>query len=181
MKMNDAGSLGVVLEAQIALPVENDDDRDRVWTAIRAIAKMLPNSPIRPGAASKYSPEVQATLDSISNGVRTAARNYFKAGMHNLLRMHGKSGGGLYADADEFGDAEAKKVVNDLKRRMRENIWDGTIPGLETQTFPVAEVNEEEWIVADSTPEAPLADNAIGVPVSRAKAEPYGMFFGFIP
>ena len=38
MKMNDAGSLGVVLEAQIALPVENDDDRDRVWTAIRAIA-----------------------------------------------------------------------------------------------------------------------------------------------
>lgn len=30
--------------------------------------------------------------------------------------------------------------------------------------------------MADSTPGAPLADNAIGVPVSRAKAEPYGMF-----
>lgn len=144
MKMNDAGSLGVVLEAQIALPVENDDDRDRVWTAIRAIAKMLPNSPIRPGAASKLSPEVQATLDSISNGVRTAARSYFNAGMGNLLRMHGKSGGGLYADADEFAEAEAKKIVNDLKRRMRENIWDGTIEGLSTQTFPVLEVNEEE-------------------------------------
>ena len=144
MKMNDAGSLGVVLEAQIALPVENDDDRDRVWTAIRAIAKMLPNSPIRPGAASKLSPEVQATLDSISNGVRTAARSYFNAGMSTLLRMHGKSGGGLYANADEFAEAEAKKIVNDLKRRMRENIWDGTIEGLSTQTFPVPEVDEEE-------------------------------------
>ena len=31
--------------------------------------------------------------------------------------------------------------------------------------------------MADSTPEAPLADNAIGVPVSRAKTEPYGMDF----
>ncbi len=144
MKVNDAGSLAVVLEAQMALPVENDDDRERVWTAIRAIAKMLPNSPIRPGRLPNLAPEVQATLDSIANGVRTAAKNYFKAGMGTLLRMHGKSGGGLYADADEFAESEAKKIVNDLKKRLRENIWDGTFEGLSNQNFPVPEVDEED-------------------------------------
>ena len=158
MDENDAGAMTSVVEQMLILPHEDDNDRDRIWAGIRSVLGMLPNSPIKRGRGSSLPDEVQAVLDNVANGVKTAARAYFNAGdgtMSVLLKKHGKSGGGLYADADEYADAQATAIVASLKTRFKENIWDGTPDGLMNQTFPVQEVNEEEW--SPHSPVAPFA------------------------
>lgn len=145
MNENDAGAMAPVLEAQMALPAETEQDRDRLWQAIRAIAAMLPNSPIKKGRGSSLPVEVQTLIDAISHEYGVEMGLAWNAGDNRyLMRKHGKSGGGLFANQDEVLETHAAKMASDLKRRFNDGIWDGTREGLHSQTFPVQEVNEEE-------------------------------------
>ena len=143
---NDAGAMGQVIRVNLEAgnEAQNDDDRNRFWEAVRALCKVLPNSPIKKGRGSTLPNEVQAVLDSISDEVAQAASDFFAIGdMNMLLLKHGKSGGGLFT-ADEYSAYMSQTVVNSLKKRYKEQIWDGSRQGLLTQAFPVEEVDEEE-------------------------------------
>ena len=146
LKENDAGAMGQVIQVNIEAgnAAQTDEDRNRFWEAVRALCKTLPNSPIKKGRGSTLPNEVQAVLDSISDEVAQAASDFFAIGdMNMLLLKHGKSGGGLFT-ADEYSAYMSQTVVNSLKKRYKEQIWDGSRQGLLTQAFPVEEVDEEE-------------------------------------
>lgn len=146
LKENDAGAMGQVIQVNIEAGnnAQTDEDRNRFWEAVRALCKTLPNSPIKKGRGSTLPNEVQAVLDSISDEVAQAASDFFAIGdMNMLLLKHGKSGGGLFT-ADEYSAYMSQTVVNSLKKRYKEQIWDGSRQGLLTQAFPVEEVDEEE-------------------------------------
>ena len=145
MDENDAGAMGVVVQEMLHLPHESDSDRDRIWAGIRSIVGMLPNSPIKRGRGSSLSPEQEAVLSGIQNDITAGLLNLFNSPLMSvLLRKHGKSGGDLWANAEEYAEHESARIVGDLKKRLKDGIWDGTREGLNTQTFPEAEVSEEE-------------------------------------
>ena len=145
---NDVGAMNDVIKVNLEAgnSATTDDDRNRFWEAVRAICKTLPNSPISHGRGSTLDPKIQAVLDSISDEVAQAASDFFAIGnMGLILQKHGKSGGGLFTQ-EEYAEYMAKQAVSNLKTRLKGDnpIWDGTRQGLETQTFPVQEAEEEE-------------------------------------
>lgn len=145
MNENDAGEMGAILEAQMRLPANDDQERERIWSAIRAIAGMLPNSPIKKGRGSSLPLEVQTLIDAISHEYGVEMGVAWNAGDNRyLMRKHGKSGGGLFANQDEVLESHKAKMASELKKRFNDGIWDGTREGLYSQNFPVQEVNEEE-------------------------------------
>ena len=146
LKENDAGAINdlIIQTLEAGKVASSDEERDRFWEAVRAICKTLPNSPIKKGRGSQLPPEIQAVLDSISDEVSQAASDFFASGnISMLLTKHGKSGGGLFSDADEYSAYMASTIVNSLKRRLKDNVWDGTRTGLATQNFGT-EAEEEE-------------------------------------
>ena len=144
MNENDAGAMHDVVLGMLSLPADTDAERDRVWAGIRSILGILPNSPIKRGRGSSLPDEVESVIDALSLAHGEAMADAWNSGdNHLLMRKHGKSGGGLFESADEVRDTYASKMVNDLKRRYREKIWDGTRAGLNSQSFPVTEDNKE--------------------------------------
>ena len=142
---NDAGAMGQVIRVNLEAgnEAQNDDDRNRFWEAVRALCKVLPNSPIKKGRGSTLPNEVQAVLDSISDEVAQAASDFFAIGdMNMLLLKHGKSGGGLFT-ADEYSAYMSSTIVGSLKKRLKNGIWDGSRDGLNAQTFNLEDEEEE--------------------------------------
>ena len=142
---NDIGAMGTVIRVNLEAgdSATTDEDRDRFWEAIRALCKTLPNSPIQKGRGSTLPIEVQTVLDTLSDEVAQAASDFFAIGnLSNLLQKHGKSGGGLFIE-DEYPKYMVQSIMSHMRRRYKDGIWDGTLEGLNSQTFPQPEVVEE--------------------------------------
>jgi len=152
MEHNDAGSMAVVLTAQndlLKANVGNPTEADQIWAAIRAIAKMLPNSFIRPGRAPSLNPEIQAAVDSVAHRVETAYAGFYEANwdlLSAIVLPHGKTGG-HYANAQDAASYMNDRTVRILKAALKEGRWNGQADGgmpVELVAPPMPEVAEEE-------------------------------------
>jgi len=152
MDHNDAGSMKPVMEAQNALlkaNVGNPTEAENIWAAIRAIAKLLPNTFIRPGRAPGLNPELQASVDSVAHRVETAYAEFYDAHWELLSAIvlpHGKTGG-HYANAQDAASYMNDRTVRILKTAMKDGRWEGkSEDGMPTELVapPMPEVAQEE-------------------------------------
>tara|TARA_R100001510_G_C7651314_1_gene208970 strand:- start:2328 stop:2852 length:525 start_codon:yes stop_codon:yes gene_type:complete len=152
MEQNDAGAMANVLVAQNELlkaNVANPTEADQIWAAIRAIAKMLPNTFIRPGRASALSPEIQAAVDSVAHRVETAYAEFYEANwdlLSAIVLPHGKTGG-HYLTAQDAAEYMNGRTTRILKEAMKEGRWKGEASeGLPVNLDapPMPEVAQEE-------------------------------------
>ena len=152
MEQNDAGTLAVVLTAQNELlkaNVANPTEADQIWAAIRAIAKMLPNTFIRPGRQGSLSPEKQAAVDSVAHAVETAYAEFYEVNwdlLSAIVLPHGKTGG-HYANAQDAASYMNGRTTRILKEAMKDGRWMGEanegMP-VNLDAPPMPEVAQEE-------------------------------------
>ena len=143
MQENDAGALGVVIDGMVKLSPETNEEREANWVALRALGKNLPNTFVKRGRASAMPAEVEVAIDAISTAHGASMADMWLQGDNRyLLRKHGKSGGGLYADHEEYASETAAKIANQLRTRYKAGIWDGTMNGLPSQNFDQSEESE---------------------------------------
>lgn len=154
MEQNDAGSMSEVLKLQndlLAANVANPTEAERLWTAIRAIGAMLPNTFVKRGRGSTLSPEIQAAVDSVANAVETAFASFYEANwtlLSGIVLPHGKTGGS-YATAQDAAKNDGARASRILKTALKENRWDGSAEdgmplNLTPPMAPETEGDEEE-------------------------------------
>lgn len=149
---NDVGNFAPIVLGTVEM-VDNTqpDDRTPLIESLRSIFKTIdPNKvsgAFRTGKASSLPASVISVLGGIMSDVRANLQNLFNAPhMEYLLTPHGKSKdmGNLFVNDEQYAEYEAKRIESRLTRWYREKIWDGTLEGLQTLSFPSMEVEEEE-------------------------------------
>ena len=149
---NDVGAFNVIVMGTVeAIDKTQPDDRTPLIESLRSIFKTIdPNKvsgAFRTGKASSLPASVISVLGGIMSDVRANLQDLFNAPhMSQLLTPHGKSKdmGHLFVNDEQYAEYEAKRIENRLTRWYREKIWNGTLEGLSTLSFPSMEVEEEE-------------------------------------
>ena len=144
---NDAGAMSDVISAQIvaARAAQKDEERDKLWLAIRSVASVLANPPSFSRRPTALTTSQQAVLDNQITSATEAAIAYFKV-VGNLLTQRG---GGLYENAQAFALSQTNIMTSHMTKRAQTDngsggkIWDGTVKGLKNQTFPAPVETEE--------------------------------------
>ena len=136
-----------------AIDKTQPDDRTPLIESLRSIFKTIdPNKvsgAFRTGKASSLPASVISVLGGIMSDVRANLQDMFNAPhMEYLLTPHGKSKdmGHLFVNDEQYAEYEAKRIESRLTRWYREQIWNGTLEGLDPSalSFPSMEVEEEE-------------------------------------
>lgn len=157
LKNNDAGEMGQILQMQVSLLDQNranTEEAERLWTAIRAIGAMLPNTFVKRGRGSTLSPEIQAAVDSVVNMVETAYAAFFEANawlLDGVVVPHGKTGG-AFENAAHAAKTEGARASRILKNALKDGRWAGVAEnGIPVDLTPPpaaesdsTEVDEEE-------------------------------------
>lgn len=143
LKDNDVGHMHSVIVANVesGQNAKTDEHRDKYWTATRALLSTLDNPPrfsVRPPALNAT---VQAVLDAEMENITEGAIAYFNTG--NNAQILTKRGGGLYESAEDYAASQVKTSSRHMTKRYKDGVWDGTVKGLNSQTFPVEEDSEE--------------------------------------
>ena len=124
----------VALEAMLKEVVKCKDETkaQNFWSSIRAYCKTIPNSPFTINR-SNLPIEVQEVMSTIGDEVIEASTTFFNTGnISRVLRKHGKSGGGLFRNADEYASMMANMTFGKLRAEYNAKSWDGTLEGLPT-------------------------------------------------
>ena len=124
----------VALEAMLKEVVKCKDESQaqNFWSSIRAYCKTIPNSPFTINR-SNLPIEVQEVMSTIGDEVIEASTTFFNTGnISRVLRKHGKSGGGLFRNADEYASMMANMTFGKLRAEYNAKSWDGTLEGLPT-------------------------------------------------
>jgi hypothetical protein len=129
----------VVLDHMLkeALKAKTEQEAERFWASIRTYCKTIENSPFTVNR-SNLPVEVQEVLNSIKEEVHNASIIYFDAiGLY--LRKHGKSGGGLFASADEYANMMGNMTYRNLRKEYNDKdaSFDGTLATL--PALPIVE------------------------------------------
>lgn len=149
---NDVGAFQAIVVGTVeAIDKTQPDDRTPLIESLRSIFKTIdPNKvsgAFRTGKASSLPASVISVLGGIMSDVRANLQDLFNAPhMSHLLTPHGKSKdmGNLFVNDEQYAEYEAKRIEGRLTRWYREKVWDGTLEGLQTLSFPSMEVEEEE-------------------------------------
>lgn len=151
---NDIGEMKQVIDWNITTGDNDADNRKRYWTSITTLFGMLPNSPLGRGRESDLPNELQQTILDICATAQPKIASHFDDGMSGLYERHGKSGGGLYDDSEEYADLVCKGIKTRLTKYARNHIknvenvhtWDGSTDenGMPNVVYYVAEVLEAE-------------------------------------
>ena len=149
---NDVGAFNLIVMGTVeAIDKTQPDDRTPLIESLRSIFKTIdPNKvsgAFRTGKASSLPASVISVLGGIMSDVRANLQDLFNAPhMSSLLTPHGKSKdmGNLFVNDEQYAEYEAKRIESRLTRWYREQIWNGTLEGLSTLSFPSMEVEEEE-------------------------------------
>lgn len=88
--------------------------RKRHWASIAGVFSGLPNSPIGRGRASLMDVTDKSHSDKYLNTVFEAAGVFYDT-VPETLRLHGKSGGGLYSDLEDGRLAYQNEMVKKTK------------------------------------------------------------------
>tara|TARA_Y100000114_G_C11565012_1_gene233593 strand:+ start:90 stop:554 length:465 start_codon:yes stop_codon:yes gene_type:complete len=124
----------VALEAMLKEVVKCKDElqAQNFWSSIRAYCKTIPNSPFTVNR-SNLPIEVQEVMATIKAEVIEASTTFFNTGnISRVLTKHGKSGGGLFANAEEYATMMANMTYGKLRQQYNAKSWDGTLEGLPT-------------------------------------------------
>ena len=156
METHDLGDMAAVINWNLTQGDNDTANRKRFWSSITTLFGMLDDSPISRGRESNLPDEVQNLINTYCAIFASAHAALFATDplFGELIRKHGKSGGGVYADADEYAAGQSKSMRmkltryfrNDLKGITNEPVWDGTdINGVPNITSPIqSEADEEE-------------------------------------
>ena len=124
----------VALETMLKEVVKCKDEiqAQNFWSSIRAYCKTIPNNPFTINR-SNLPIEVQEVMSTIGDEVIEASTTFFNTGnISRVLRKHGKSGGGLFRNADEYASMMANMTFGKLRAEYNAKSWDGTLEGLPT-------------------------------------------------
>ena len=162
------GGMAAVIEWNLEQGLNDVENRKRFWTNITNLFAMLPNSPISRGRESNLPEGVQQSITQIAVQYAEAFSAPFATDplFGEIVRKHGKSGGGQYADSDAYSAYLEKQMRSRLTGYYRNHLkivageikagsvvsWDGEmnghIPVIVSATVEEsnsdAEVSEEE-------------------------------------
>ena len=137
----------------IAIGRAGDDSAQSMYDAIRACFKDVEGAPFRKGKTSSLPAQVVANADSVTQDLNALYASIMADNeiVAQLMTRHGRSGGGLYEDASEYGEAVSKPVNARLKKAYTsmqnsdteaDYWWDGELPVVLTQ--PSADSEDSE-------------------------------------
>ncbi len=136
-----------VVQFQINFGNENTDQQERVWDSIKSMIRGLDGSPVRRGKKSNLPASVNVAIAQITGEVASLAADWYDGNslLQAVLLKHAKSGGGAYANGEEYGASLSTKVGSRLKKMYSEGTWDGTTDGLSAPApVETASYDEEE-------------------------------------
>ena len=118
------------LENTIKAGLEATDEKsaDQFWASIRALVKAMSLDDLLP-SRSTLPENVQASINAIKAEIVEASTNFYNHGsVSSVIFKHGKSGGGLFADADEYATMMANMTAGKLRQHYNNKTWDGSLP-----------------------------------------------------
>ena len=118
------------LENTIKAGLEATDEKsaDQFWASIRALVKAMSLDDLLP-SRSTLPENVQASINAIKAEIVEASTNFYNHGsVSSVIFKHGKSGGGLFADADEYAQMMANMTAGKLRQHYNNKTWDGSLP-----------------------------------------------------
>jgi hypothetical protein len=154
----DLGEMATVIQWNLNSGDEQPENRKRFWTNITTLFGMLPDSPISRGRESDLPEEIQQaiTTASVTYADCFAAAYATDPLFGEIVRKHGKSGGGTYAGESAY-HAYLKQQMkgrltgyyrNSLKGVTTAPTWDGSenngIPVIVTPVTEEDDSSEEE-------------------------------------
>mgnify|MGYP003139900074 FL=1 len=152
---NDLGEMATVIQWNINEGTQDPSNRKRFWTSITTLFGMLPDSPISRGRESDLPEEIaqQITAMSVKYADAYCAAYATDPLFGEIVRKHGKSGGGIYDTTEEYH----KSLVSSMKSRLtgyyRNNLkgrdgpnWDGSVndDGVPNIVVVTSEASSEE-------------------------------------
>jgi hypothetical protein len=155
METHDLGDMAAVINWNLTQGDNDPINRKRFWSSITTLFGMLEDSPISRGRESNLPDEVQNLINTYCSTFAAAHRVLFATDLlfGELIRKHGKSGGGVYENADEYATGQSKSMRMKLTRYYRNHLkgittepsWDGTQNnGVPNIVSPVQSEAEEE-------------------------------------
>ena len=118
------------LENTIKAGLEATDEKsaDQFWASIRALVKAMSLDDLLP-SRSTLPENVQASINAIKAEIVEASTTFYNHGsVSSVIFKHGKSGGGLFADADEYATMMANMTAGKLRQHYNNKTWDGSLP-----------------------------------------------------
>ena len=142
-----------VLSQLLKIGRSNDESAQSMYDAIRACFVGIEGAPFRKGKTSSLPAQVVANADSVTSGLEAIYTSLMvdNETVAQLMTRHGRSGGGLYDSADEYGEAVSKPVNARLKKAYTSMAaedndadywWDGELPVTLTQPSAHSEDSE---------------------------------------
>ena len=124
LENNDVGDMKAVIEWNLNQGRNDAEIRKRFWTNITNLFAMLPNSPISRGRESDLPEEVSQTITQIAAQYAEAASAYFATDplYGEIVRKHGKSGGGVYESREEYQESLEKSMKSRLTTYYRNSL-----------------------------------------------------------
>jgi hypothetical protein len=128
-----------VLSQLLTIGRTSDESAQSMYDAIRACFAGIEGAPFRKGKTSSLPAQVVANADSKSQSIDAlyTALMAEHEDVALLMTRHGRSGGGLYDEPSEYGEAVAKPVNARLKKAYTSMVandteaeywWDGELP-----------------------------------------------------
>ena len=156
LENNDLGDMEQVILWNLNQGENDAANRKRYWTSITTLFGMLPDSPISRGRESDLPEEVSQAIAKIAEIYAEAFSAPFATDplFGEIVRKHGKSGYGSYADVGEYHKSLKTAMKSALTTYYRNALkgrdgpqWDGVLNDDGTVTITVqtsAEAEEEE-------------------------------------
>jgi len=121
---NDVGDMRAVIEWNLEQGRNDVENRKRFWNNITNLFAMLPNSPISRGRESDVPEEIQQSITQIAVQYAEAFSAPFATDplYGEIVRKHGKSGGGVYADVEEYEATLLKSMKSRLTGYYRNSL-----------------------------------------------------------
>jgi len=150
---NDLGEMAAVIRWNITEGTNDASNRKRFWTSITTLFGMLPDSPISRGRESDLPEAVQQAITAMSVKYAEAYCAAFVTDplFGEIVRKHGKSGGGVYSTVDEYGNSLKSSMKSRLTTYYRNHLkgqsgpnWDGSVNDNGVPNIVVVEAQSEE-------------------------------------
>ena len=133
MKTNKVSD--IALENLLKQGVKSTDETqaNQFWSSVRALVKAMGHEGLMP-SRSTLPEDVQQSISTAVDDVIEASINFFNHGIvGSVIFKHGKSGGGTFADAEDYAKTMAQITGGKLRRLYNENRWNGELPVVITE------------------------------------------------
>jgi len=110
----------------------NPNEREACRGALKALLRGRDGTPFKKGQKSSIPASVRVVIDKIVSTVEEASTTYFNQDpiIGAITKKQNRSGGGLYANAEEYAKAEGVRARNRLAKWYKNQEWDGNYDSL---------------------------------------------------